>query len=147
MTEALESAVNQIVTVLSGVSGLKEVPVNPPEGISLDTYAVVYPQSGVVNVGPTGSRKTLHVIAVDVLTRRTDLARDFAIVKPLIDTVSDALLRQVSYDSDGNAGGLFNNTIQTFSSLSYSWITSDYGGVPVVGYHFLMNDVKILVNL
>lgn len=142
MSEALESAVEQIVTVLRSVSGLKNVPINPPEGMSYDTFAVVYPLSGTINIGPVGSRKALHVIAVDVLTRRTDLARNIATVKPFIDTVSDALISEVSV-----GGTLFGNTINTFGSLSYSWLTSDYGGVAVAGYHFMMNDVKILVNL
>lgn len=143
MTEALEGAISAIVNVLSGVSGLRDVPVNPPESIGADTFAVVYPMSGTINIGPIGSRKALHVIAVDVLTTRTDLARDIQKLKPYIDTVADALISEVS---DG--GTLFTNTINTFGSLSYSWIqNADYGGVPVVGYHFLMNDVKILVNL
>lgn len=147
MTESLENAVEQVVAVLSGVAGLRDVPVNPPEQMGAQTFAVAYPQSGKVELSPTGTRRSLHNIAVDVLTVRTDLARDIALVKPFIDTVPDALLRQVSYDSDGNPGGQFAGSIETFASLSYSWMTSNYAGVDVVGYHFLMEDVKILVNL
>lgn len=142
MTEALESAVTAIVGVLANVTGLRQVPINPPETMNAETFAIVYPQSGQIDIGPIGSRKALHVIAVDVLTKRTDLARNIATVKPFIDTVSNALIGEVSV-----GGTLFSNTINTFGSLSYSWVSSDYAGVAVVGYHFMMNDVKILVNL
>jgi hypothetical protein len=142
MTQALEGAVDAIVAVLRSVSGLKQVPINPPENISVDTFAIVYPFSGSVEISPIGTRRMLHVIAVDILTRRTDLARNIAALKPLVDTVSNALMTEVS-----SSGDVFSGTMDTFGSLSYSWITSDYGGVGVVGYHFLMNDVKILVNL
>ncbi len=142
MTEALESAVSAIVAVLANVSGLRQVPVNPPETMNVETFAIVYPLSGTISIGPIGTRRALHTIAIDLLTKRTDLARNIATLKPLIDTISNALVSEVS------AGGtLFNNTINTYGSLSYSWLTSDYAGVAVVGYQFLMSDVKILVNL
>jgi hypothetical protein len=58
------------------------------------------------------------------------------------------LIAQYGVDSNGNpAGNQFNNAFNTFSNLTYAWTTGDYGGVPIVGYHFLMVDVKILVNL
>lgn len=142
MSEALETAVDAIVAVLRNVSGLKQVPINPPEQLNVDTFAVVYPFSGSIDIGPIGTRKALHVIAIDVLTRRIDLARDIARVKPFIDTVSAALISEVS-----GSGDQFSDTIETFGRLSYSWLSTDYGGTAVVGYHFLMEDVKILVNL
>jgi hypothetical protein len=83
-----------------------------------------------------------------VLTRETDIARNISKLKPLIDTVALKLGRQVSYDSDGNPGQRFNNSIDAISGLDYSWIPlSDYGGIPVTGIHFVMNDVKILTSL
>jgi len=148
--QALEKCIREIVNVIRTVSPFtqpNQVPVNPTSVQSYSTFAITYPFSGGIDTGPTGSRKMLHNIAVDVLTKEIDIARAIAPVKPLIDTVSDALLREVSYDSDGNPGDRFNNSISTFARVSYSWVQSDYGGVPVIGYHFLMEDVKILVNL
>ena len=142
MAQALESAVSAIVAVLQSVSGLKQVPINPPETISVDTFAVVYPERGECDVAPIGTREFLHTIAIDVLTRRTDLARNIAALKPLIDTIANALMSEVTYDGD-----IFSDTIETFGKLTYSWVATDYGGTPVVGYHFRMEEVKIQVNL
>ena len=69
-------------------------------------------------------------------------------LKPLIDAVSMAMIRQVSYDSDGDPGQAFNNSVETFARISYTWIPLiDYGGVPVVGFRFLLEQVKIHTNL
>ena len=146
MANEVATAVSEIVTVLKTIPALKYVTGNPPEQVSYDTYAVVYPNDGGIDVAPVGTREGLHNIAVDVLRQRTDLARDTAALYPLIDSVSDKLLGEMTYDSDGNQGSIFNDSISTFGKLSYSWIQTDYGGVPVVGYHFLMEEVKILVN-
>lgn len=150
--QSLENCILEIVKVLRTVSpftnGNNQVPLNPPTMMSYSTFAVVYPFTGTMDTGPTGSRKYLHNIAIDVLTKNMDLARAIETMKPLIDTVPTALIREVSYDSDGDPGGQFNNNISTFASLTYQFIPQgDYGGVPVIGYHFAMNDVKILVNL
>jgi hypothetical protein len=142
MTEPLENAIEQIVNTLRTVSGLRNVPVNPPETMSYDVFAVVYAFSGSIDIAPIGSRKALHQIAIDVLTKRIDISKSIATLKPLIDTVSNVLLAEVS-----TGGTIFNNSISTFSNLTYNWVSVDYGGVPVVGYHFMMVDVKILVNL
>lgn len=147
MTEAIETAVSEIVTVLRSVLDANSVPVNPPEQMSKDTFAVVYPERGSVDVSPIGTRESLHAISIFLLTVRSDLARDIARVKPYIDTISNALLSEMTYDSDGNQGGIFNNSIDTFGSLTYQQVSTDYGGVPVIGYQFTMEDVKIKVNL
>src|SRR5678815_191969 len=141
-TQALDNAINEIVTVLRAVDGLQSVPFNPTEQMSYSTFGIVYPFSGTFNIGPIGTRKGLHSIAVDILTKRTDIAKNFQTLRPLIDLVSYAILYQMS---DGSR--IFNQSIDTFNELTYQWTSSDYGGVPIVGYHFLMTDVKILVNI
>lgn len=142
MAEALETAVEEIVSVLRTANIVRNVPINPPENMNYETFILVYPFSGNIDIAPIGARKALHSIAVDVLVKRTDIAKNFATLKTLIDPVSNTLLAQVS-----TGGTIFNNSISTFASLTYSWTSSDYAGIPVVGYHFLMIDVKILVNL
>lgn len=141
------SVINQVVTVLKTISALKNVPINPPEQMNYETFAVVYPFSGSIDAAPIGVKESLHNIAIDALTVRTDLARNMATVKPFIDSIPVPLLQQVSFDSDGNPGQQFGTTIETFEKLSYSWLETDYGGTPVVGYHFLMENVKVQVNL
>lgn len=145
--QALENACVEIVNVLRNVDGFGQVPLNPPTVVSYSMFAVVYPFSGNVQIGEVGTRMYLHNIAIDILTKDTDLARAIEKVKPFLDTVANALERQVSYDSDGNTGGQFNQSIDTYARFTYSWLQSDYGGVPVIGYHCFMEDVKIRTNL
>ena len=149
MTEAADNAITEIVNVLRTVNGIKNVPLNPGSVMSYATFGLVYPFNGSYAMGaPTGTKRGLHNIAIDVLTKNTDFARCIAEMKPYIDTVSMAFGRQISYDAAGNPGPQFNGTIETFSTLDYSWVPiSDFGGVPVIGLHFVMNQVKILVNL
>lgn len=150
MSQPAESAISEIVNVLRTVDGIKNVPLNPPTVMSYDTFGLVYPSTGRFTTGaPSGTKRGLHNIAIDVLTTNIDMARTFARMKPFIDTVSMALAREISYDSNGNPGDQFNNTIETFDDLDYSWVPvgTDYGGVQVTGLHFIMTDVKILVPL
>jgi hypothetical protein len=148
MTEALDNACNKIVDVLRTVSGVGQVPYNPTSIQSYPLFGLVYPSDGTFTVNPIGTKKGLHNIAVDFLTKEIDPARAMANIKPYIDLVALKLIREVSYDSDSNPGGQFSNSIQTFASLTYNYLANvEYAGVPVTGYHFSMNEVKILSEL
>ena len=151
MTQPIDNCINKIVEVLLTVSPFtnsKQVPVNPPSMMSYSTFAITHPISGSIDIGPTATRKTIFNIAIDVLSKDIDLARTLQALKPLLDTIPNALIREVSYDSDGNPGDMFSNSVSTFNRVSFSEIPlTDYGGVPVIGYRFTMEDVKILVNL
>jgi hypothetical protein len=144
----VNSAINQIVAVLRTVSGIENVPLNPPSVMSYTTFGLVYPSTGTFDANPTGTKKGLHNIAIDILSRDMDKANVINKIKPFIDSVSLALLRQISYDVSGNPGQRFGDTISTFEDVTYSFIPeADYGGVPVTGYHFSMNNTKLLTSL
>lgn len=136
MTQRIEDVCTSVVTILRTVSALKQVPIDPPDTVSVDTFAVVYPGNGIITNGVVGTKKSLHNIVVDVLTKRTDLARDMARVKPFIDTIKTALL------ADTTLAG----KAQTYESLSYELVNTDYASVPVIGYKFTLNNVKILAD-
>ena len=147
MANEVVTAINEIAKVLRTVTALKNVQEYPPEQMNYDLYAVVYPNNGSIDISPTGTRETLHNINIDVLRQRTDLARDMMVLYPLIDSIPNALMLEVSYNSSGTPGSQFNDSIETFGNLSYSLIQSDYGGTPVIGYRFIMEETKIQVNL
>ena len=148
MTEAVDNACNEIVAILRNVPGIQNVPINPPSVMSYATFGLVYPFTGYFDAAPAGTNEGVHNIAIDILTKDIDIAKSLKTLKPLIDTVSLAFIRQVAYDSNGNPGQAFNNSIETFIRLSYMWIPlTDYGGVPVVGFRFLMEGAKIHTNL
>jgi hypothetical protein len=134
MAQPIESAVSAVVTLVRTVTGVMQVPVNPPDTVNVATFAVVYAQSGTIDNGVIGTKKALHNIAVDILTTRTDLARDMARIKPFIDLFATALL----------ADPTFAGTVQTYENITYELVTTDYASVPMIGYKFLLNNVKIL---
>lgn len=148
MAQPFESAISQIVIVLRTVTGMENVPLNPPSVMSYTTFGLVYPSTGVIDASPTGTKKSLHNLAIDILTKDMDKARTIERIKPFVDSVPVILIRQISFDVSGNPGQRFGNTIQTFENISYNFIPeADYGGVAVCGYHFSMNNTKILVSL
>lgn len=139
----LVNVITQVADVVSRVQGIRQAPVNPSETQNIDPFAVTYLFNGRIEIGPVGTRKNLHQIAVDVFVARTDLPRNLATLHPFVDSVPFALMSEVS---DG--GSLFNSTIQTFGGLETTFLPSvDYGGKQMIGYRFVMEDVKVLVNL
>lgn len=136
MTQNIEDVCSAVVVILKTVTALKQVPIDPPDTVNVDTFAVVYAGSGMITNGVVGTKKSLHNIVIDALTKRTDLARDLARVKPLIDLIKTPLL------ADPTLGG----TAQTFESISYELVNTDYASVPVIGYKFTLNNVKILAD-
>ena len=141
MTTAIEDACTEIATVLRAVPGLELVPINPPATMNVQQFCVTYPESGKLDVGPIGTRRAFHNIAVDVCRTRMDLATDTLLLKPFIDLVPAALIAEIS-----TGGDQFSGKIITFLSITYAWVSWDYGKVPVYGYHFIMTDVKLMVN-
>lgn len=149
MSEAVELAIAAIATVVSGVSGIRQAPTYPNETQNVDPFAVTYVVDGRLEAGAIGTKRNLLNINVDVLIPQTDLARDLAKLTPFIDTISAALVGQVS-----GTGGRFGNTISTFDTLRYKYIgnvqygdSASYAGVPMRGYSFTMENVKILVSM
>lgn len=148
MTQTLENAASEVVNILKNVNGIQNVPLNPPAVKGYATFGLVYPESGNFVATPTGTRRGLHNIGIYVLTTDIDPARATARLKPLVDSVPAPLIAEVSYDSGGNVGGRFNGSIETFEEVQYNWLPlTDYGGVPVLGIHFIMTNVKLMVNL
>ena len=149
MTQPIEDAILQIATVVAGVTGIQGVPINPPETVSLTTFGLVYAESGILGInsmgesslGSVGNRASFHQIAVDILTTRSDLADNIAFMKPFIDTIGAALLGEVSA-----SGTLFSGTITTMGRITYEWVNPKIAGVQYTGYHFTMNEVKILID-
>ncbi len=132
-----------IAAVVDAVSGIRVATSEPPETMNVDPFAVVFVMRGAAEVAPLGTRKTLTDIAIDVLKVRKDLARDLSTLNPFVDTVTNALLAQVS----GDTAGRFSNTISTFGRVEYQLLPAvDYAGVQMIGYRFVMKDVKILIN-
>lgn len=143
MTEAIESAITQIAAVVGAVSGIRQSPTFPNETQNVDPFCVTYFLDGRIEAGAIGTKRNLMNIRVDLLAPKNDLPRDLAILTPLVDTISLALVGEVS-----GTGDRFGNTISTFDTLRINYISdTDYAGVPMRGYSFVLENVKILVSL
>lgn len=143
MTQPIESAITQIAAVVGAVSGIRQAPTFPNETQNVDPFAVTYFLDGQINAGPIGTKRDLINIRVDVLIPKVDLARDMATLTPLVDTVSLVLIGEVS-----GSGQRFGNTISTFDTLRISFMSDvDYAGVPMRGYSFTLENVKILISM
>lgn len=142
MANEFVNAKTQIMNVIAGLTGIHQAPTNPNETQNDFPFAVCYYASGNLGAGPTGTRKSLHNIVIDLLTNRMNLPADLEILDPFIDSIPLALIQQVS----GN-GQRFSNTISTFGEITIQFIPSvEYAGVQCIGYRFILNDVKILSN-
>lgn len=131
----------QLASVVANVSGIRQSPTNPNETQNDYPFAAIYLMRANTGKGSVGTGKALYTIAIDVLTPRLDLANDLAILDPFIDSIPLALTNEVSDNGDR-----FSGTISTFEDIDISYIVTDYNGVPVRGYRFQMNNVKILTN-
>lgn len=120
---------------------MKKAPTNPTETANEFPFAAIYLLNGNLGAGPIGTRKSLYNIAIDVLVPRKSLADDLALLDPFIDSVPAALVAEVSEN-----GQKFNKTISNFESVSILYIVVDYAAVPMRGYRFTMENVKILSN-
>ena len=141
MTHA--TALAAIAAVVDGVSGITLAPTYPRETMNESPFAVTYVSSGEIDIGPIGTRKSLENIAIDVLVVRRDVALDMETLTPFLDSIPAALLAEVS-----TGGDIFSGTISTFESISIEFLPFiDYGAVQMIGYRFMMNNVKILISL
>lgn len=139
----LTTAITAIAASVASVSGIARAPSNPMENINEYPFALIYLLEGVVNDGPIATRKSLTSIAIDLLTVRRDVNLDMAILTPFLDTVPTALLTEMSYNGDR-----FSNTIETFEQIRIEFMPLyPYAGVDMIGYRFIMENVKILINL
>jgi len=143
MANEVKDMMAAVATVVDAVSGIRTATSEPRESQSVDPFAVVFLFSGEFGTSPIGTKRSLTTVAIDVLKVRRDLPRDLATINPFIDSVTTGLISEIA---DG--GGRFSNTIQTFGDIKVMLLPRvDYAGVEMIGYRFLMENVKILVNL
>jgi hypothetical protein len=139
----IATALTAIAAVVAGVSGIKRAPDTPSENINEYPFALTYVMDGAINIGPIGTKKSLLSISIDLLTVRRDIALDMAILTPYLDSIPLALVSELS-----TGGDQFSNTISTFGNLHIEFLPLyPYAGAEMIGYRFVMEEVKFLMNL
>ena len=139
---SVRTALDAVISVVSAVSGIRQAPINPTETANVYPFVMCYVINGRLVNGAMGTRKHLVNIAVELLTARKDLARDMALISPYVDSISSALLAEVS-----DSGDRFTGTISAIEGIDYELLQNfNYAGVEMIGYRFIMTNVKILEN-
>jgi hypothetical protein len=139
---SVRTALDAVVSVVSGISGIRQAPTNPTDNPSTYPFAVCYVMDGQLVNGAMGTRKHLVNIAIELLTARKDLARDMALISPYIDSICAALIAEVS-----DSGDRFGGTISAFEGVNYELLPDvNYANVQMIGYRFTITNVKILEN-
>lgn len=143
MTQAIENAITQIALVVKGVTGIVGAPTYPPDKITYSPFAVTYLEQAHVDNGPIGTRRDIFSVAIDLLVPMRRLDDDLKVLTPFHDLIHAALQAQVS-----DTGARFSSSITAWDGgLTITYLPKiDYAGIPMRGYRYLMEGLKILVN-
>lgn len=152
MANEINTACLAVQTVVSAIPGISQTLYPPTDQLNYNPAAIVYPVQGDLDNMPTGTRRDLFSINVEILMPIGQQKLDDALrtLIPFLDSIAAALQAQVS-NTSGNVGARFpdtngNATISAFSGTHFTFLPNvDYAGVPMRGYRFTMKDVKILV--
>lgn len=143
MTQAIDTATAAIAAVVAGVSGIGAAPATPQDNINERIFALTYPMSGELDIGPIGTRGELWNIHVDLLTPHSNTSQNLTALLPVLVAVLTALNTEATYSGD-----MFGGAIDTFNKLRPELLPFyPYSGVDCIGYRVILEGVKLMVNL
>lgn len=141
MANELANAMDAIATVAGGVTGINFSTGLPRDTQVVDPFGNVYLLEDITDTAVIGSTISLSKIAIDILKDRKDLVLALAALRPFLDSVKLALLSE-------KTGNRFGGTILTFGRVHTMFIPNvTYGGIDRIGFRFILEDVKIMVNI
>lgn len=129
----LADVIEQVVTVIRAVDGIRFVPDTPPDQIAAWPVVRVYPSQGYVDSKDFGIGFNFHDIACEVLVPHKDLARDMAVLIPFIDSVPKAL------STDPTLNSIYGQKLR----ISYTICEGKIGEVETIGYRFIIEKIKL----
>lgn len=143
MTQDFTTLVTEVAEVVAAVSGITAAPANPQENLGRGVFALTYLMTSSTEISEAGTKMHLSVVAVDLLTPRTDLDRDLARILPIVDLVDTALITEITTTS-----AFFDGAIDTYGILRWEFLPSyPYSGIECVCYRAMLEDVKQKINL
>lgn len=135
---ALQDAIAALQVIVNAVSGIRQAPEYPPDGVMVYPTAIAYASNGTWTVLTKGGAKALHTLVLDVLFDPTHLP---AAVKEAM-RLSDALPKAIL--ADPTLGG----TVETFGMISYEFRPlPEWGEPPPLGWRLRLDNVKVLTAL
>ena len=128
-----QALIEAVQTVVRAVTGIKSAPDNVPGMLAVYPVAITYYTGGRYDTGPFGIAQSYHDIACEVLVPLKDLPRDIETLAPFIESVPEALTNDP----------WLNDLCETFDRVRYEFMRSEYAGMPVIGYRFLIENIKL----
>ena len=139
----LEQVIAEVQEDIRALSGIRAAPNLAPEQMNVFPFCVVYPGSGTMSSGVPGEMLGIHSIVIELHIGRKDLPRDIDAALPFVESIPNILLKAVAT----TAGDRFDNTVDTFTDVTYEFGPLDWGGTATIGWRFRMNGVKLRNNI
>lgn len=139
----LQQVIDEIQADLGALTGIRGAPDEAPEQINKFPFIVCYPLSGEWHSDIPGAKIGLHTIAIALHVARKDMPRDIQKAMAYAESIPNALLKVVATQS----GDRFNNKIETFDRITYTFGSIGYGGTDTIGFVFQIQGVKMQSNI
>lgn len=128
----LDAACIAIITDISGITGIKTAPTEPPKQVDAFPFAVALPGEGRAHPGPAGSFTVLTNIDVELHVALIDLPTDYDLIVPLFEPIINSM-HSVMDDNETARGDV------TWTPL----IEMRWGNIVTIGWRFTLRDVNM----
>ena len=143
MTQQIDTACTAIAAVVASVSGVNAAPATPQDNINERVFALTYPMSAELDIGPLGTRGELWNVASDLLTPHSNTSQNLSALIPILVLVLTALNSEMV-----SGGDFFGGAIDTTATIRVEFLPFyPYSGVDCIGYRVTLEGVKLMVNL
>ena len=133
----LNDAIIQVVRYARTLPGVREAPDYPPESLNSYPFVLGFAGGGVWRFGPAGDKKGLHSITLELHVARKDLPKDVEKSMGFSDSIPNLLMSKLINDNK------WNNTIDTFDQISYTFGPLGWGNEPTLGFRFKIENIKM----
>ncbi len=138
MTATLQGAIAELITVVSGVTGVQNAPATPTEQITSYPVAMVYAAEGKSSNGMSSRLESEHNIQIALLMPLNDYRQATTTMLPFHEPIIAALF------SHRNSRASLH--YQSFAGVSYTFGRIDWGS-EAFGYIFTIEGVRIKNNI
>lgn len=130
----LQDAIDQIVTAVRGIAGIRHSPDEPTDVIAVYPAVQTFSKSGSYKHAPIGVMTGLHDVTVELHIARNDLPRDVAAAMVYAKSIPNAILKA------HKAGTL--TAVEEIGGIEYEFGPMTWAGTDTIGFRFTIHDVK-----
>lgn len=131
----VNGAIQQVITTVKAIEGIKYAPEYPPEDIGpYFPFVTAYTTGGEWNTITAGFDQALFDIVLELhVAREGDLPHEVEKAMAYSDSVPEALLADQS----------LSDTVSHFERITYTFGVMNYGTTKTLGFRFVLEGVKI----